>query len=315
MGHTRDIIQEIADVRERRQFDSAMEELPERLFALEKSFKTFDKNDSELIRHFPVALIALVESYFRMAIKDLVDAGEPYLTNAEKLTSLKLDFSVLRAVYGKTITVGELVAHGMQLSRLEHVETHLSNLLGVGFLDSLRMTTDRWAHEVLGKPAIPILSKPDEVFADVDRAFELRHIICHEIASAYEIKSDEVARCFENCVAFLKAADEFISEATHPGEPLTQAGMNIAAGRSLSEKRRQLAKAVKALRARLDETELAAFNKSQLEWQRYCDAWASFVAGYQVEGGTMWPLIYYDAAESLVGQRIDEVNNAAEFEF
>ena len=46
-----------------------------------------------------------------MAIKDLIDAGEPYLSNAEKpASSIKLDFSVLRAVHGKTITVGELVA-------------------------------------------------------------------------------------------------------------------------------------------------------------------------------------------------------------
>lgn len=308
MGRARDIIQEIADVRQRRRFGSAMLELPMRLFALEHAFKKHDKAENELTRYFPVALIACVEGYFRMAIKDLIDAGEPYLSNAEKTASLlKLDFSVLRAVHGKAITVGELVAHGVQLSRLEHIESALSGLLGKGFLESLRTTTARWAHEVMGEPAIPILSKPDEVFADVARTFELRHIICHEIASAYEIESDEVARCFESCVAFLRVADEFISETIHPGAPLTQTDMNIAAGKSLREKRKRLAEAVEALRSRLDEVERAAFDDSQAKWQLYCDAWADFIAGERAGGGTIWPVIYAGAAEAVIERRLEEV--------
>jgi Lysozyme inhibitor LprI len=314
MGRTRDIIQEIADIRQRRRFDSTMFELSMRLFALERTFKKLDKIEldkieSEVFRYFPVALIACVEGYFRMAIKDLIDAGEPYLSNAEKpASSIKLDFSVLRAVHGKTITVGELVAHSVQLSRLEHIEAALSSLLGTSFLQALRATTNRWAHEVKGEPATPILTEPDKVFADVARIFELRHIICHEIASAYEIESEEVARCFESCVTFLRAADEFVSETIRPGAPLTQTDMNIAAGKSLSEKQMQLAEAVETLRFRLDAAELVAFDEAQVKWQLYCDAWAHFVAGERATGGTIWPLIYAGAAEAVVERRLEEVS-------
>jgi hypothetical protein len=309
MSRTRDIIQEIADVRKRRLFGSAMSELPLRLFALEHAFKTHEKSQDELTRYFPVGLIACLEGYFRMAIKDLIDAGEPYLSNSEKpASSIKLDFSVLRAVHGKAITVGELVAHGVPLSRLEHIEGALSGLLGTGFLQALRTTTDRWAYEVKGEPATPILSRPDEVFSDVARTFELRHIICHEIASAYEIDSEEVARCFESCVVFLRAADEFISETLHPGAPLTQTDMNIAAGKSLGEARERLAEEVARLRSRLDAAELTAFDESQAKWQLYCDAWAGFVAGERANSGTIWPLIHAGAAEATVQQRIEEVS-------
>ena len=309
MSRTRDIIQEIADVRQRRRFGSAVAELPLRLFALEYALKEHDKSKSELTRYFPVALIACVEGYFRMAIKDLIDAGEPFLTNAEKpASSLKLDFSILRAVHGKAITVGELVAHGVSLSRLEHIEGALSSLLGVGFLQALRTTTDRRAHEIGGEPATPILSKPDEVFANVARTFELRHIICHEIASSYEIEAEEVARCFESCVAFLRAADEFISETIHPDAPLTQTDMNIAAGKSLAEGQRSLAEAITKIRSHLDTAELNAFDESQVKWQLYCDAWADFVAGERANSGTIWPLINASAAEDLVARRLEEVN-------
>lgn len=308
MSRTRDIIQEIADIRKRRLFGFSIAELTMRLFELEQTFKNHDKNETELFRYYPVALIACLEGYFRMAIKELIDAGEPYLSNAEKPASaLKLDFSVLRAVHGKTITVGELVAHGIQLSRLHDIEAVLSSLLGKGFLDSLRTTKDRWAHEVMGEPDLPILSEPDQVFSDVARTFELRHIICHEIASAYEINSDEVGRCFESCVTFLKAANEFISETMQPGAPLTQTAMNIAAEQSLNEKQEQLGKVLEALRSRLSETEITALNESQANWQLYCDTWASFVAGERIGGGTIWPLIYDSAAEALVEQRLDEV--------
>jgi hypothetical protein len=309
MGRTRDIIQEIADIRQRRRFGSAMFELPRRLFALEDAFKKHDKTASELIRYFPVALISCVEGYFRMAIKELVDSGEPCLTNAEKpASSLKLDFSLLRAVHGKAVTVGELVAHGVQLSRLEHIDAVLSSLIGKGFLEALRTTTDRWAHEVQGEPATPILSKPDSVFADVARTFELRHIICHEIASAYEIKSDEIAQCFESCVSFLRASDELVSETISPGAPLTQTDMNIAAGKALDEKKQRLTEAIAALKSRLDATETVAFEEAQEKWQLYCDAWATFLAGARAGGGTIWPLIYAHAAEAVVERRIEEVS-------
>jgi hypothetical protein len=46
MGRTRDIIQEIAEVRARRQSDSAMAELLNRLFELEHSFKEYDKSNT-----------------------------------------------------------------------------------------------------------------------------------------------------------------------------------------------------------------------------------------------------------------------------
>lgn len=307
MSRTRDIIEEIAQVRQRRRFGRSMAELPMRLFALERAFKEHDQTNEELTRYFPVALIACIEGYFRLAIKELIDAGEPYITNAERpASSIKLDFTVVRAIHGKAITVGELVGHSVPLSRLDHIESSMSGLLGVSFLDRLRTISDRWDHEVRGAPEQPILSDPDAVFSGVAKAFELRHIICHEIASAHEILYPEVARCFECCVAFLRAADELVSETLHPGAPLTQSAMNIAAGESLADARESLAHAVSELRARLSGDELEAFDGAQAIWERACTAWAEFDA-MEVKGGTMWPTVRAGSEEALVRSRTDEL--------
>jgi uncharacterized protein YecT (DUF1311 family) len=309
MSRTRDLIQEIADVRQRRQFGSAMSELPLRLFALEKAFKDHDRKQQEFTRYFPVALIATIEGYFRMAVKDLVDAGEPYLSNSERLAStIKLDFSIIRSVHGKSITIGELVAHAVPLSRLEHIEAAISSLLGTSFLAKLRVTTDRWPHEIKGESAEPLLTEPDQVFAAVARMFELRHIICHELASAYEIEYDEVAKCFESCVQFLRASDELVSETLHPGAPLTQADMNIAAGKSLNTCRAKLTQTVNTLRSRLDASEAEAFDTSQEKWEQYCTAWSDFVSS-EILGGSMWPAVRSYAEECTVQKRLDEVLN------
>lgn len=308
MSRTRDIIQEIADVRSRRRFGSSMAELPGRLFALERAFKEHDQTQSELTRYFPVALVACIEGYFRMVVKDLIDAGEPYLSNAEKpAASTKLDFSILRAVHGKAVTVGELVAHGIQLSRLEQVDGAMTSLLGTDFLRALRSITDRWDHEVKGNPASPILTDPDRVYADVKRTFELRHIICHEIASAYDIKIGEIDRCLQSCVAFLRAADEFVSETLHPNAPLTQTDMNIAAGDSLATARKLLDETMEGVRQRLNAYELAAFEESQRRWEDYSEAWVAFDVGPREASGTIWPLLNASAIEATVRRRIEEV--------
>lgn len=308
MSRARDIIEEIAQIRQRRRFHEAMAELLMRLFSLEHAFKSYETLDDELKRYFPVAMIACIEGYCRLAIKNLVDAGEPYLTNAERLfSSTKLEFAILRAVHGRTISVGEIVSHGVPLSRIEHIDSSFSSLLGRSFLRELRSTYDRWAHEVKGQPKEPILRDADAVFADVQRTFELRHIICHELATAYEIQAEEIARCFESCLLFVRAADELVSNTLHPNAPLTQKEMSIAAGQSLEDARSKMATAEASLKGRLSPADFEAFEKSQAKWGEYCEAWAEFCAGPIVGAGTIRPLLYLGVAEAATQRRMEEL--------
>lgn len=313
MSRTRDLIQEIADVRARRQFESAMTELPLRLFAIERAFKGHSQDQHELTRYFPVALVAAVEGYFRMAVKDLIDAGEPYLSNAERpAASIKLDFSIIRAVHGKSVTIGELVAHSIPLSRFEHIDSVISGLLGTPFLAKLRTTSNRWAYEVMGGPRVPMLTNPDSVFADVARVFELRHIVCHELASAYEIDYAEVAQCLESCVLFLRASDELISETLHPGAPLTQVEMNIAANRMLQESRAALVEEIEALLPLLRPEDSVTFRESQDLWEQFCKSWSNLMAS-EVTGGSIWPSVRSGAERETVLKRIDEIRGFRRF--
>lgn len=307
MSRTRDVIQEIAQVRKRRRFGSTMAELPSRLFALERAFAEHAPTNVELTRYFPVALVACIEGYFRLAIKELVDAGEPYISHAEKTASgLKLDFAVVRAVHGKAVTIGELIGHSVSLSRLEHIESVMTGLLGDSFLNRLRAVSDRWAHEVRGEPITPMLKDAGQVFVSVTKAFELRHIVCHELATAHDVDHEEVARCFDGCVAFLRAADELLSQILHPGAPLTQADINFAAGQSLAEARVALQAAVSHVQRRLSGDDLVAFNAAHASWEQFCCATSDFDA-LQVRGGSMWAGYRSSCEEALVRSRTTEL--------
>ena len=313
MSRTRDIIQEISEIRQRRRFGSSMTELPIRLSAMAQAFEARKDVDPEFIKYFPVALIACIEGYFRMVIQELIDAGEPFLSNAEA-TGQKIDFSILRAIHGKTITVGEMVAHSVSISSFEHINKWLGIFLGKDFVVALRTVHDRWAVEILKEPLAPVLQDPNSVFAGVKRTFELRHIICHEIASAYEINSQEIESCFEHCIAFLKASDELIAETLFPGAPLTQTDMNIAAGESLQYQTQIMETAIAKLRSdfEISDEQNHLFEESQRAWEAYSDIWGNFTAGgSRAEGGTIWPLIYAKAREETVKKRIEEI---AEYE-
>lgn len=306
MSRTRDIIQEITGIRERCQFNSAVLELTTRLFALERAFRERVRFDVETIRYFPVAIVSCLEGYFRIAIKELVDAGDPYFANSEKVLFSKLDFSLIRAIHGKKITIGELIAHNIPISRMEHIETSLSNLIGKSFLGEIRNTTDRWAHEFRGDPISPILEKPDEVYGNVEKTFNLRHIICHEIASAHKISVEEIELCFGSCVSFLRAANACVEELLHPGVPLTQTEMNIAAGQSYQRAKLKLDVIIDHIKEFFSPEKCESFDKVNQLWKTYQERHADFMAS-RYEGGSIKPLIQASALESVTVARIVEL--------
>lgn len=308
MSRTRDIIQEIVESRKRRRFGMAMVELPVRLSAIEDAFRSHNKRPPELSRYFPVALVACIEGYFKLAIRELIDLGEPFLANAGQLCSgLKLDFSIIRAVHGRKITIGEFVAHSISISKLDSIEFILSSLLGSSFLSKLRTTTDRWAHEVEGKTEDVILADPDKVFASVSRTFEMRHIICHEIASAYEFDVTEIEACIFGSAAFLRAADELISKTMYPDAPLTQAAINAAAAKDLADAESRLSTVVEELTTRYGEDWRSRFREIQTKWESYCDSWVSLHVGDPRYGGTSWGERYAVAKERLVETWLSEL--------
>lgn len=160
----------------------------------------------ELLRYFPIGQVASIEGYFRLVIRDIIDFGEPYLSNVEKIKDVRFIARNVLAIYGRKITLGELISHFLSLNSLEDISNYLSILLDLDFLQELskfRFDLDREKIS-LGK-RIPGL------YEEIKDVFRLRHIHCHEIAIKEKLSVRKVGNLRLSVFVFAYVTELFIS--------------------------------------------------------------------------------------------------------
>jgi len=309
----RDVVDEIGGIRERRKGSPAFLELSTRLSSISRAFEAINAEEMELIRYFPVAVVATIESYFKQSFQELIDAGEPFLSNVSKLAaSIKLDIAMFRDIHKKRLTIGELIAHGISISRYEQLDSAASEVIGKSFSGELQTISDRWLHEVVGAPKQPMLLDTPKTLAAVSRMFELRHVICHETATGLDVKHNEVAACLMECRKFLDASEQIFQELRNPGAPLTQLAMNLEAGVRLGEKEQRLKEAVESLIREMSDDERSVFLDAQKKWEEFRNSWARCQVGDPAHSGSIWPLENSLAHEKLVDERLAQLGSGAE---
>ena len=130
----------------------------------------FSKAEKEFVRYMPVAAIALVEGYFKGLMCDLINLGPPFLQNAAEFKEVRVSLEALVGTHTREITVGELLTHPLRLNNLEDIDRHMSVVLGLEFLKTLKSEE----------------SLPAKYLAGLTALFEARHILAHEIAPDYK---------------------------------------------------------------------------------------------------------------------------------
>ena len=296
-------IDRILSTRSRLRFQRREAELFARLSAIRHSYKHLDPAIHELLRYYPIALVACLESWFRLAIRELVDSGEPYLDNARQLLRREgFDYDILAGLHGQTITIGEVISHHPPISSLEHIIAIMKTITGEDFRSGISEVHDRWKVELEKHPKVPIVTDIDETFRNVDRTFELRHIFCHETATAIEVGRDEIDRCIEHTVTFLKASDELISQILYPDAPLTQTDMNIASHEDYMREREGLNLLVETIAAALSGERAKRFSAANEAWESFLEASVE-IESLEYKGGSMRPTVASLAATQLVRDR------------
>ena len=104
--------------------------------------------------------------------------------------------------------------------------------------------------------------------------------------------------------AFVENAIEVI-DSTH----MTQAEMNVEAGRRANVAQQQMDRAIIGLkRSRwLEPPQISNLDKAQENWEAYAKSQAEFAAT-EFEGGSMAPLVYASELESVTISRTGELN-------
>ena len=171
------------------------------LFALHHVGRRAPKTHScqvELLRYFPVAIIAASEGYFRLVYRDLINFGDPYLRNAAQFKDLSFSYEAIYAIHGRQTSIGEIIAHQLSHNSLGDIEYNMEALTGIQFKATVEAELMRQARHQ--RESIVELSW---VLQFVVRTFELRHIFCHELATAYPVRIREIDTCLRATVAFL----------------------------------------------------------------------------------------------------------------
>ena len=188
MARRRDFIAEILERRSRHpkrtdrwlQFMKRGEGL---LFALHHVGRKTPKKHScqaELLRYFPIGIVAASEGYIRLVYRDLINFGDPYLRNAAQFKDLSLGHEAIYAIHERQASVGEIIAHELAHNSLGDITRNMDALTGTDFKSAVEEDSrDKLVASATARLELSWVSQ------FVVRTFELRHIFCHEPATSY----------------------------------------------------------------------------------------------------------------------------------
>jgi hypothetical protein len=284
MSAKRDYIAEIEDIRQRTGPSAWDNGITKLLFLSMQAAKL--EAQSEELGYFPVALIAAIEVYFRWEIKSLLDSGDLRYINNLKLDDLplKLSHDVLLAVHGKRVTIGELVAHSVRLSNLEAISKTMGELLGTDFLVLAKSARDPELRRSQGENAPTILLSPGSTFGQVQRTFDLRHIICHEAHLRSPVQLGEIKDLCSSCYEFARASRYGIAFHIDPGAPLTLNEAYEAARSRVRVLEGEIQAVEKDISSRLVPPMQDAFAAMQNAWRLYVAREGDFDASHHMNG-------------------------------
>lgn len=324
----RNLVEEIKEIKERvgsseyhdrLTYGSRLDEID---YAMKGLVSTgYDKYvQSELMRYIPIATVACFEAFFRSIIKELIDNGEPYLSNAvnyNQSKNVKFDFEIVNAIRSKSISIGEFIAHILSFNNLDDIKSNMNVILNKDFLQELKNYKSKSSfpheHEIRKE----FQDNISQIFEYIKRMYEMRHIFCHEFASEINVNADEIFNMFKGCRVFMEHTNNFIWNILYPNAPETQTEMNIDSYDKYVRIEAELAAIVKEIRNSKKHHETSRFNVKRFDktielWKKYRDSVAELHSD-SYKGGTIYPLIYNSALTEITKEKISSLKEEYKF--
>jgi uncharacterized protein YecT (DUF1311 family) len=258
--------------------------------------------------YFPVAAIAALESVFRAAVRDLVDAGPPYSARAGTVVhDVRVEVAALHAFHGQKISVGEFVAHLVPFKSFEDIIKALTTLLDAPFMSAIKAVEDPWLKRAGRQEHVRVLPRHGPLFEDVKALIGLRHLLAHEVPTPSPVTDMVVLqRQLASTERFAAAISEVVAQTLHPDAPLTQLEMNQAAGKEAAEADEAMEQIYTEGLSTLAGAELQAFEASQGAFLDYRAKTVEY-AGSRFAGGSIRPMVEALEHAQLTRQRTDDL--------
>jgi hypothetical protein len=152
-----------------------------------------------------------MEGYFRLVVRDLVNAGHPFRERVADLEKMEIGLESLLAIAGRQLSPGDFVSHFLRFNNLDDIQRNMSKLLNCDFLHEVKT----WQVGVgAGNPPIVLGELQPPVVPLLEKLFELRHIYCHELAVKQEVPFSKAADSTRAGLLLTVATEDYI-QGTH----------------------------------------------------------------------------------------------------
>ncbi|HTH52608.1 MAG TPA: hypothetical protein VL495_01575 [Edaphobacter sp.] len=187
-----------------------------RTSSLLQAFNNPLKPSDELARHYPVAIVAAIEGYFRGRLAQLIDHGDPFRSNAiAAYPDVKLDGTLAKAIVTGSITLGEIITHPISLSSFENLVAAVTNISGQK--NWLTLISKLVAKDLTSsKRGRLVMSNPEKTWELLNDVFRTRHILCHELASEFSPNKVETRDLLLHAQEFLRASAQWFAKLQNP---------------------------------------------------------------------------------------------------
>ncbi|RKN80150.1 HEPN domain-containing protein [Ulvibacterium marinum] len=311
----RDIIKEITAAKNRSEF-YGRSELQSRFFEIDFALNELSNGKTELsnefLRYIPITIVACFESFFRTIVSELIEFGEPYTENVLKFNqtkSIKFDFNIVNEIQRKTITVGDFIAHFLSCNNLADFNSNLSILTQTDFLNELKNFKPKGMRMLMTGNSEKFRNNFSRIITSIKKAFELRHIFCHEYATKVKVEYEEVKLIYEDCKIFLNQVDGFIVDLIYPYMPITKVDIKDDLEKSESE----LAEIVEKVKNLKPIGEFCGYDNTEFDevinkWKTYRNAKADLEC-YCYDEPSLQPIVYLDVMVDLTRKMIVDLND------
>lgn len=310
----RDYIKEILEIQTRTGEKSSYLNVLLRIREVKDLIEYSEKIPREVLRYCPVGLVACMEAYFRSVVKELINAGTPFQERASKLERINFNYETVAAIHGHTISLGDLISHLIPINNKQDINSCMSVLLNSDFFEEIKNVREHWPWKPIETASTePVIADPASLFHNLDKTFELRHIVCHEFAYPIQISKKDAVSYTDSIELFLDATNFMVMKLLFRDIPDTQQERNIYFGEKFKKANEKLTEILKQADQVFNDKRLDDFKRLQSFWESYRDQDAEFVSSCY-EGGTIRPLIHAQRLEYLTIQRINEIVELMESE-
>lgn len=170
--------------------------LEQRLISLDRIYNDLPQYNQEILKYFPISIVALFESYFKCAFKELIDFGSPFSDNS--LIILKeskgFDGDVIKSLNEHIHSLGELITVFISISNLKNILKTIGILI-YGKKQGFEKEIENELIKIYNNNEQELRFEYSDLVKHIEEIFKLRHIFCHEAATLLPIELEKTLEC------------------------------------------------------------------------------------------------------------------------